>query len=111
MVAIRPVLALALPNFSEPGFPFWSPRIGTFIHLYTEALRVGQICSSPILQAPKTVSGVHIEVEPTGAPPFRDIPPTPLRPCSLLVASVPPQRSPVEPVRIGSAQMICAMFG
>ena len=43
----------------------------------------GQICSSPILQAPKTVTGVHIEIEPTGAPPFQDIPPTPLRPCSL----------------------------
>ena len=33
---------------------------------HTEALRVGQICSSPILQAPETVSGVHIEVELTG---------------------------------------------
>lgn len=36
---------------------------------------MGQIWSSPILQAPKTVTGVHIEVEPTGAPSFQDIPP------------------------------------
>jgi hypothetical protein len=49
-----------------PTRDFHSGRPGA-APLYTAALRVGQICSLPILQARETVSGVHIEVELTGS--------------------------------------------
>src|SRR5450631_3037129 len=47
------------------GISILAVPVGTVIHQAT--FRVGRMCSWPILQAPDTVSGVHIAVELTGS--------------------------------------------